>query len=167
MPRTTSRPRSIHEFASSGLQTGLHLSFSDLPVSTDAEILLDGKPAKLTDLAIDNETFKTRYGLQLALWLSNDGTTIMRVDARSQNCYFFLKGVDLTKRLITVAIGASGLLAAQDDLAVAEDAKILITVGKSRAKKGTIADLKAGMRISFELAAQDGQIVVRGIRAEE
>ena len=52
-------------------------------------------------------------------------------NARSQNCYFFLKSVDLTKLLITVGIGASGLLAVNDNLAVAEDAKILIGVGKT------------------------------------
>jgi RNA polymerase sigma factor (sigma-70 family) len=156
------------EFASSGLQTGLHLSFSDLPVSTDAEILLDGKPAKLTDLvAIDNETFNVWYGLQLALQLSDDGTTITKIDARSHNAYFFLKSVDLTNRLISVGIGASGMMAAQDDLAVAEDAKILIRVGKQQFKEARFADLKAGMRISFELATKDGQIVIRGIRAEE
>jgi RNA polymerase sigma factor (sigma-70 family) len=155
------------EFASSGLQTGLHLSFSDLPVSMDAEILLDGMPAKLTDLALDNETFKTRYGLQLALQLSDNGTTITKIDAKSQNAYFFLKSVDLTNRLISVGIGASGLMAAQDDLAVAEDAKILISTAKHRFKEARFADLKAGMRISCELATKDGQIVIRGIRAEE
>jgi hypothetical protein len=105
--------------------------------------------------------------LQLALQLSDDGTTIAKIDARSQNSYFYLKGVDLTKRLITVGIGASGLLGTREDLAVAEDAKILIALGKSRAKEGRLADLKAGMRISFELATKDGQILVRGIRAEE
>ncbi len=75
--------------------------------------------------------------------------------------------MDLTKLLITVGIGASGLLAVNDNLAVAEDAKILISVGKTRSKEGRLTDLKAGMRISFELATKDGQIVVRGIRAEE
>ena len=99
--------------------------------------------------------------MQLALELSDDGTTIAKIDARSQNSYFFLKGVDLTKRLITVGIGASGLLGTRDDLAVGEDAKILIISGKSRAKEGRFADLKPGMRISFELATKDGRIVVR------
>jgi len=155
------------EFATSGIQTGLHLSFRDLPVSKDAEILIDGKPAKLKDLTIDQVTFKQRYGLQLTLRLSNDGTAITRIDARSQNSYFFLKGVDFNNRIITLGIGASGLLAGQDDLPVAEDAKILIRIGKSRAKGGRLADLTAGMRISCELATKDGQIVVQGIRAEE
>jgi hypothetical protein len=105
--------------------------------------------------------------LQLALQLSDNGTTITKIDARSHNAYFFLKSVDLTNRLISVGIGASGMLAAQDDLPVAEDAKIRISTGKHRFKEARFADLKAGMRISFELATKDGQIVIRGIRAEE
>jgi RNA polymerase sigma factor (sigma-70 family) len=155
------------EFATSGIRTGLHLSFSDLPVAKDAEILIDGRPGTLADLRVDKETFKERYGLQMTLRLSADGSAITRIDARSQNAYFFLKGVDVTRRIITVGIGASGLLAGQDDLLVARDAKILIEAGKARAREGGLADLRAGMRISFELATEDGRIVVRGIRAEE
>jgi hypothetical protein len=155
------------QFADSGIQTGLHLSFRDLPVAKDAEILVNGKPGQLKDLAIDNETFQQRYGAQMILGLSEDGSTITRIDARSKNSYFFLRGVDGTKRTITLSIGASGLLSKQLELPVAEDAIILIGRGKPRLVEGRFSDLKAGMRISFELASTNGQIVVRGIRAEE
>jgi hypothetical protein len=155
------------EFDSSGLQTGLHLSFRDLPVARNAEILIDGKPAKLADLKIDNSTFKERFGLQLSLRLSPDGSEIARIEARSQNSYFFLRGVNPGNRTITVGIGSTGLLAGIDELPVAQDAKILIRDGKSRAKAGRLSDLKAGMRLSLELAPTGAQITVRGIRAEQ
>jgi RNA polymerase sigma-70 factor (ECF subfamily) len=77
------------QFADSGIRTGLHLSFRDLPVARDAKILLDGKPAKLADLKIDKETFQERYGLQMTLQLSDDGSAITKIDARSQNSYFY------------------------------------------------------------------------------
>ena len=155
------------EFARSSLRTGLHLSFSDLPVDRDAEILIDGKPAKLTDLKIDEATSQKRYGLQLTIRLSKDASVITRIDAKSENAYFFLRGVDITKRVITVGIGASDMLAGKFELPVAKDTTILIGTAKSQAKKARFADLRVGMRISFELAVNDRQLVVRGIRTEE
>lgn len=151
------------EFAKSSLRTGLHLSIRDLPVAKDAEILIEGKPGTLADLAIDKET----YGLQAILWLSEDGTTITKVEAKSQNAYFFLKAVDAARRVVTVGVGASDRLGLRGELRVADDAKISISRGKSRAVEGGIADLKPGMRISFELATEGGPIAIRGIRAEE
>ncbi|MHC5544307.1 hypothetical protein ACYOEI_39265, partial [Singulisphaera rosea] len=151
------------EFAKSSLRTGLHLSIRDLPVAKDAEILIEGKPGTLANLAIDKET----YGLQAILWLSEDGTTITKIEAKSQNAYFFLKAVDAARRVVTVGVGASDRLGLREELRLADDAKILISRGKSRVVEGGIADLKPGMRISFELATEGGPIAIRGIRAEE
>jgi RNA polymerase sigma factor (sigma-70 family) len=155
------------EFADSGLQTGLHLSFKDFPVARDAEILIDGKPGKLHDLQINQANFQIRYGMQMVLKLSADGKSIVKIDAKSQNSYFFLQGIDVGRRAISVRVGTSGLLPSHDDLPVARDAKILIHTEKYRFREGQLTDLKTGMRVSLELAFEDGQIVVRGLRAQE
>jgi hypothetical protein len=147
------------DFETSGIRTGLHLSLSELPVADDAEILLDRKPAKLINLT---------PGLQLVLRLSDDGTAITKLDARSDNCYFYLKSVDTNRNVISIGIGASGLLSKQTELPVAEDAKVLMVDKKHQATGGRFSDLKAGIRISFQLGADaEGRIVVRGIRAQE
>ncbi len=52
------------EFEKSSLQTGLHLSFRDLPVAEEAEILIDAKEGKLTDL---------KFGIRFYLELSTEG----------------------------------------------------------------------------------------------
>jgi hypothetical protein len=155
------------EFASSSLRTGLHLSFKDLPVAKDAEILINGKPGTLKDLGIDKETFQARYGMQTLLKLSEDGTKITRIDARSQNSYFYLQGVDARERVITVSVGASGRLAGRTELPLAKNARILIPTEKARTKEGQVTDLKPGMQISLELTAENGRVVVRGLRAQE
>jgi hypothetical protein len=155
------------EFASSSLRTGLHLSFKDLPVAKDAEILINGKPGTLKGLAIDKATFQARYGMQTVLKFSDDGTTITKIDARSQNSYFYLQGVDARERTIMVSVGASGRLAQRHELPLARNARIIIPAEKSRTKEGLITDLKPGMQVSLELAAENGRIVVRGLRAQD
>jgi hypothetical protein len=80
-----------------------------------------------------------------------------------QNTYFVLKAVDEGKGTIAVIVRSAGLLTLEE-LPVAKDAKIFVG---PRQRKSQFSELKAGMRISFELATEDRRIVVRGIRAEE
>jgi RNA polymerase sigma factor (sigma-70 family) len=167
MSRWTWNMMANDEFANSSLRTGLHLSFKDLPVAKDAEILIDGKPGTLQQLEVNKETFQARYGRQLVLKLSEDGSTITRIDARSQNSYFYLQGVDVQNRVIAVSIGASGRLAQQLELHLARNARIVTKTEKNRAKAIQLTDLKPGMPVSLELGAEAGQIVVLGLQAQE
>jgi hypothetical protein len=155
------------EFASSGIRTGLHLSFKDLPVEKDAEILIDGKPGTLRELEVSKETFQTRYGRQMVLKLSEDGSRITRIDARSQNAYFYLQGVDVGRKTITVRAAALRKTKKGDEIPLAKRARILINTEKNGTREGQVTDLKPGMQVSLELGAEEGRIVVLGLRAQE
>jgi hypothetical protein len=141
------------EFKKTSLRTGLHLSFRDLPVVEEAEILIDDKKGRLTDLKI---------GMQINLQIDKERGKITRITAKSKNgnADFFLKAVDHMRRTIRVAVGTTGLLTVED-LSLAKDTNILIGT-----KEGQLSDLKAGMRVSLELATENDRIVVSGIRAE-
>ncbi len=150
--RWTFNSMSNDEFEKTSLQTGLHLSFRDLPVVEEAEILIDDKKGRLTDLKI---------GMQINLQIDKERGKITRITAKSQNACFFLKAVDHMKRTISVAVGATGILTV-DDISLAKDTHILIGT-----KEGRLSDLRAGMCISLELATESDRIVVRGIRAKD
>jgi RNA polymerase sigma factor (sigma-70 family) len=152
LARWTWNSMSNDEFQKTNLQTGLHLSFRDLPVADQAEILADDKKARLTDL---------KPGMQIKLEVDKERGKVTRITAKSKNSYFFLKAVDQSKRTISVAVGSADLLTVED-LSFAKDSHILIGT-----REGRIGDLLPGMRISLELATESDRIVVRGIRAED
>jgi RNA polymerase sigma factor (sigma-70 family) len=151
LARWTWNSMSNDEFKKTSLQTGLHLSFRDLPVVEEAEILVDDKKGRLTDL---------KNGMQINLQIDEERGKITRITARSRNAYFILKAVDPMKRTISVAIGTTGLLTVED-LSLAKDSKVLIGT-----REGRLSDLKADMRVSLELATESDRIVILGIRAE-
>jgi RNA polymerase sigma factor (sigma-70 family) len=151
LARWTFNSMTNDEFKKTSLQTGLHLSFRDLPVVEEAEILIDNKKGRLTDLKI---------GTQINLQIDKERGKITRITAKSQNAYFFLKAVDHMRRTISVGIGTTGLWTVED-LSLANDLNVLIGT-----KEGRLSDLLAGMRVSLELATENDRIVVRGIRAE-
>jgi hypothetical protein len=43
------------EFKKTSLRAGLHLSFRDLPVAEEAEILIDGNKGRLMDLSLGTQ----------------------------------------------------------------------------------------------------------------
>ena len=151
LARLTFNSMSNDEFKKTSLRTGLHLSFRDLPVAEEAEILIDEKKGRLTDLNL---------GMQINLQIDNERNLITRITAKSMNAYFFLKAVDLTKRTMSVAMGTTSLWTV-DELSLAKNTTVQIGT-----EEGLISDLKAGMCVSLELATEDGRIVVWGIRAE-
>lgn len=129
---------------------GSNLVLDWLPVAPEATITIDGKAAKLTDV---------RAGMKVTLGLAKEGLRIARMTGSMQNWYV-LKSVDVAKGTVSVNIEWKNV--ALDGLRVMNDAKIVV-----EEQEGKLADLKAGMRVSLRIRAEEVQFVVTGIRAAE
>jgi RNA polymerase sigma factor (sigma-70 family) len=119
-------------------------------LAPDAQVIIDGKEAKLTDLAPDVPIQLTR----------NDKGLVTRIEATGNTVDCLLEAVDPARHAITVATkedaegGDKGLQLYE----VARDAAVRVN---EQARKFT--DLKAGMRVSLQLSALNSVVV--GVRA--
>src|SRR5262249_18384459 len=135
-----------------GKQYGLSLSHRDrlalfqFPVAPESTVLIDGRKAKVTDL---------KMGMHVSFRMTPDQLTIDHIEAQAG---YLLKGVDLKKQTISVALGGKTLF---KDL-FAKDADVYID-GEPEA----LERLKAGMRITLELGTKGGQMVVKEIRVRQ
>lgn len=113
-------------------------------VARDAEVLLDGKGAKLSDL---------KPGYQVALGLSDDQKAV-HVRAGGPSLPGEVKAVDAAKGTIVVAVATS--TGAQDKtFSLAKDVKLALPAKKN----ATLADVEAGTRISLTLSADQREVV--------
>jgi RNA polymerase sigma factor (sigma-70 family) len=117
-----------------------------LSVAKDAGIVIDGQEGKLADL---------HRGMQIVLQMAKERPTITKIEATTPG-RTIVKAVDVEKKTITVTTGG------QDwPVSLATEVKIAIA-GTQEAK---LSDLKAGMRVNLELAADEDRIVVKAIQA--
>jgi len=141
-----------------GAATGLTLNA--VGVAADAQIVFDGKPAKLADL---------KQGLRVRLTISARGDTVAKINATSPPPPVFtylLKGVDAKARTITVSLLEKKL--DFDNVPLAPDVEIKRLEINPAARFGdiTLADLQPGMYLSLQIAGdQDGRLRVTSIWA--
>jgi uncharacterized protein (TIGR03067 family) len=129
---------------------GSPLTLYGLVVAADADILIDGKKGKFTDL---------QAGMRVALRLAKDKTKITRLEARSPSAEVVLRAVNARQRAITVELRRAK--ATLTDLTVTPTARIQIN-----GKRGNLADLKLGMALHMTLVPGDGdRLVVRRLEA--
>src|SRR5262249_53852677 len=119
-------------------------------LAPDAQIIIDGKEAKLSDLIQD-------LSIQVTL---NDKGLVTRIEATGSTMDCLLEAVDPVRHAVTVATkenaeGADKGLQLYD---VTKDAAVRVN-GTER----KFTDLKAGMRVSLQLSAL--KPVVVGVRA--
>jgi hypothetical protein len=130
----------------------------DIPVSAKARVLIDGKAAKLTEL---------KAGMCIDLTnLAAGQPTVTWIEAftdNNQRDVFQLEAVDAEEKTIHVRNMLGGITAT---LSVAQNAKIVFRTVKGGRREGKLSDLKAKMRISLQMAADAGGIIVRGIEVE-
>ncbi len=115
-----------------------------LEVAKDAKIVIDGRDTKLADVP---------RGAQIVIQIAKDRPTITRIEGES-SAPSVLKAVDAANKTITVNSGGQ-----QWTAPVADGAAIAI-----RRQAAKLSDLKAGMFVYVELAADNGRLVVKGIQ---
>ncbi len=115
-----------------------------LEVAKDAKIVIDGRDTKLADVP---------RGAQIVIQIAKDRPTITWIEGES-SAPSVLKAVDAANKTITVQSGGQ-----QWTAPVADGAAIAI-----RRQASKLSDLKAGMFVYVELAADNGRLVVKGIQ---
>jgi hypothetical protein len=137
------------------------LALLNLPVARDAKITLDGKEAKLKDLAA---------GMHAFLRTEGDDAVITRVVATSPRPGVFryvLKAVDAKAGTITATLAEKNL--DLESVPVAKDAQVRFFEapgGGAALRDAKLEDLQPGMHLALELAAdKDGKIAVKSILA--
>jgi RNA polymerase sigma factor (sigma-70 family) len=140
----------------------LGLVLSDLAVSPDAEILLDGKKAGLRDL---------KAGMQLSLrWMANR-TTIAQIEAISAPppLSYRLDDIDIENNTVSVSATESPLKLAKVPVtrdAVIQMMEMLESREVFRWGRITLKDLRSGMIVALDLTTEDGlRIAVKRIIA--
>jgi hypothetical protein len=141
--------------------TGFHVS--NLPVSPQAKITLDGKPARWDDL---------KGGQRITLRLDKKAPTVTEITATSKKegkaappWIWKVQAVDAARRLVTLASDEAGLVV--KNAPVAEDAR-LSTTGLT--KEGglilpsfKLADLEAGTTVAVEFRIVEGTLTVSAL----
>src|SRR5262249_37301734 len=137
------------------------LALLNLPVARDAKITLDGKEAKLKDLAA---------GMHASLRTEGDDAVITRVEATSPRPGVFryvLKAVDAKAGTITATLAEKNL--DLESVPVADGAQVQFFEGAgggAALRDAKLEDLQPGMHLALELSAdKDRKIVVKSILA--
>src|SRR5262249_30800059 len=139
------------------LKTPKWTSEGTLPISPDAPIWIDGKESKLANL---------KPGMPVALKVTQeqtprrglgDVTGIIGVIATSLTIDGGIQEVEAVKRTITASVGGTKVVV--NAIALGEGVTVQID-----GKGGKVADLKAGMRATLQLAPDPERSLVIGIR---
>jgi RNA polymerase sigma factor (sigma-70 family) len=127
---------------------GTSLTLEGLPVDFSADIRIDGKKCKLTEL---------RPGMRLSLHLAAETDAVTKIDARTPKAEMVLKAVDPVRNTITIQARTTFAVA---DLPVPKGATILLD-----AKNAVLGDLKPGMQVRLTLGPDEGRLAVRRLDA--
>jgi hypothetical protein len=118
-------------------------------VAKDADIFVNGKAAKLSDLKPHMKVFLQMPALkELVVSVAAIGTKVEGV----------VKAVDADNNTVSVHIPSSQMTA--QGVPVAKDAKVVIN-----GTEGNLSDLKTGMRVTLQMSAESEQSYVIGITA--
>jgi hypothetical protein len=113
----------------------------------DVPVTIDGKPGKLTDLKGD---------MPATLHFSAVKQVVLGIQVEGPRVECILQAVDAGRRRITVRLPREYLTA--PDVPVAENVQVVID-----GKAGKLADLKPGMHVSLQMAADPEKGLVIGV----
>jgi hypothetical protein len=123
----------------------------DFKVAKEAEVIVDGKAAKLTDL---------KSNMKVSLQMSALKELVLGIQAYGATVEGVLKSVDAKKNTVSVHIPSAQMTAA--GVAVADDARVVLD-----GKEGKISDLTAGMHVTLQMAADPEQSLIIAVTAKK
>jgi hypothetical protein len=122
-------------------------SASAVPVAKEVRVTIDHKAATFDDL---------KPGMTVALQLSAVKELVLVVQAYGARVDGVLKVVDAGKHTVSVNILSAQMTA--EGVPVARDAKVMID-----GKEGRLSDLRAGMRVTLQMAAEPEASLIVGV----
>jgi RNA polymerase sigma factor (sigma-70 family) len=123
----------------------------DFKVAKEAEVIIDGKAAKLTDL---------KSNMKVSLQMSALKELVLGIQAYGATVEGVLKSVDVKKNTVSVHIPSAQMTAA--GVAVADDARVVLA-----GKEGKLSDLKAGMQVTLQMAADPERSLIIAVTVKK